>query len=219
MYDQKLVQALDPKIKAPMSCPNLPIGIVLAGGQSSRMGQDKAMLTFRGKTFISIARQALIDAGCTRILMSGPPRPDWNGQHVPDMFANRGPVGGMVSCIDTLAKEQTFDTLLVFVAVDTPLLSIQSLAPLVSQASLAIGARYINHPIPLVLRLTQSVYEHAQKIKQQLIAGQSCSVAAFTDFFNLDALALDKVKLMELSNINTPENWNQLNHECVDQPT
>jgi molybdenum cofactor guanylyltransferase len=222
MRDQEIVQAKD--ITTPIPLPHLLIGVVLAGGQSSRMGRDKALLTLRGKTFLSLARQALIDLGCARVVMSGAPRAEWNGQHVPDMMANMGPVGGMVSCIDTLANEQnteTHETLLVFVAVDTPLLTLQSLAPLLapalSQPSLATGAHYANHPIPLVLRLTPTVCEHAQTTKRQLMTGQSCSIATFTNSFGLDCLSADKVQSKQLSNINTPDDWSHLNHEFADQ--
>lgn len=97
MRDQEIVQAKD--ITTPIPLPHLLIGIVLAGGQSSRMGRDKALLTLRGKTFLSLARQALFGLGCARVVMSGAPRAEWNGQHVPDMMANMGPVGGMVPCI------------------------------------------------------------------------------------------------------------------------
>lgn len=229
MRDKITVKAKDQPITASVPLPHPPIGIVLAGGQSSRMGKDKALLTFRGKTFLTLAKQALIDAGCVRIIMSGEPRADWNCQHVPDVLANLGPVGGMVSCIETMAVEKTPDTVLIFVAVDTPLLSAQSLTPLLSQtlaltqasflgkAQVPMGARYEHHPIPLVLRLTTTVSAHAQAIKHQLIAGQSCSIDAFTNPFSLVRLAPDVVQWMQLRNINTPEDWNHLNHEFADQ--
>lgn len=208
-----------------MRLPNSPIGIVLAGGQSTRMGVDKALLSFRGKTFLSLAKQALIDTGCTRVLISGEPRANWDCQFIPDILSNLGPVGGMVSCIEILAKERIADTMLVFVAVDTPLLSEQSLTPLLSQplasysgqSSMALGTHYAHHPIPLALRLTSLVSEHAQTIKHQLIAGQSFSIAAFTDHFGLVRLTPDVSQLMQLRNINTLEDWSHLNHEFTDQ--
>jgi molybdenum cofactor guanylyltransferase len=215
-----MIQSNDPSIQATWPMPSPPIGIVLAGGESSRMGQDKALLTFRGKTLLSIAEQTLMQAGCARVLMSGAPRPGWHGQHIPDLFAHLGPVGGMVSCIEALAQEQRAEQatkqnpLLVFVAVDTPLLSAQTLRPLLASQ---LGARYAHHPIPLVLRLSPSVYAHAQTVKQQLMAGQSCSINAFTEPLALAQLLPDHAQTAQLRNINTPEDWSQLNHEFADQ--
>jgi molybdopterin-guanine dinucleotide biosynthesis protein A len=243
-----MIQPNDPSILATGPTPNQLIGIVLAGGQSSRMGQDKALLTFRGKTLLSIAEQTLMEAGCGRVLMSGSLRPGWHGQHIPDLFAHLGPVGGMVSCIEALAQEQSTEQntehhlhpLLVFVAVDTPLLLAQTLSPLITPlltppltpphtpllaahvdptvdpSPSVIGARYAHHPIPLVLRLTPSVYAHAQTIRQQLIIGQSCSVNAFTEPFMLTRHWPDDAQSVQLRNINTPEDWSQLNHEFAD---
>jgi hypothetical protein len=34
-------------------------GLILAAGESSRMGQDKALLTYRGRTFLGIIIQTL----------------------------------------------------------------------------------------------------------------------------------------------------------------
>jgi molybdenum cofactor cytidylyltransferase len=42
-------------------------GLVLAAGESSRMGQDKALLGYRGRTFLENILQSLRDAGIGRI--------------------------------------------------------------------------------------------------------------------------------------------------------
>src|SRR5579883_682076 len=42
-------------------------GLVLAAGESSRMGQDKALLGYRGRTFLEDILQSLRDAGIERI--------------------------------------------------------------------------------------------------------------------------------------------------------
>ena len=38
-------------------------GLILAAGESSRMGQDKALLTYRGRTFLETILQTLREAG------------------------------------------------------------------------------------------------------------------------------------------------------------
>jgi molybdenum cofactor guanylyltransferase len=226
---------------APLGLPHSLIGVVLAGGQSSRMGHDKALLSLRGQTFLSIAKQTLIDAGCVQVFLSGTARAQWQGPQIADLLTHQGPVGGMVSCIEALGEEQPTEQdrqsrseqapkrvplhrphrLLVFVAVDTPLLSARTLNALVlhtvNQSDHCLGARFTNHPLPLVLRLTPHVQAHAQLIKQQLIMGHTCSVAASTEPLALQHVLPDAKACLQLRNINTPEDWSQLNHEFADQ--
>jgi molybdenum cofactor cytidylyltransferase len=42
-------------------------GLILAAGESSRMGQDKALLRYRGRTFLESALATLHDAGIDRV--------------------------------------------------------------------------------------------------------------------------------------------------------
>jgi molybdenum cofactor cytidylyltransferase len=42
-------------------------GLILAAGESSRMGQDKALLTYRGRTFLGTIIAALREAGVERV--------------------------------------------------------------------------------------------------------------------------------------------------------
>jgi len=42
-------------------------GLILAAGESSRMGQDKALLTYRGRTFLEAVTQTLRAAGLEQI--------------------------------------------------------------------------------------------------------------------------------------------------------
>jgi molybdenum cofactor cytidylyltransferase len=42
-------------------------GLILAAGESSRMGQDKALLTYRGRTFLETVVATLREAGVERV--------------------------------------------------------------------------------------------------------------------------------------------------------
>ena len=55
--------------------------VLLAGGRSSRMGTDKALLPWGNGTLLTHMRGMLIDAGAVEVIVSGD-RPDVGG--VPD---------------------------------------------------------------------------------------------------------------------------------------
>ncbi|HBQ16925.1 MAG TPA: molybdenum cofactor guanylyltransferase, partial [Myxococcales bacterium] len=68
------------------------VGIVLAGGRSTRMGEDKAGLVYGGQTLLDHARALLEAAGCSSIYVSG--RPD-----EPDGLEDTNPGGGPAHAI------------------------------------------------------------------------------------------------------------------------
>jgi molybdenum cofactor cytidylyltransferase len=51
--------------------PRIPMiaGLILAAGESSRMGQDKALLTYGGRTFLEIIVATLHEAGMERVVV------------------------------------------------------------------------------------------------------------------------------------------------------
>jgi molybdenum cofactor guanylyltransferase len=70
-------------------------GFVLAGGKSSRMRQDKAFLQLAGRPLIANAVE-LARAVCDTVKIVGEPARfgKW-GEVVPDVYAGRGPLGGI----------------------------------------------------------------------------------------------------------------------------
>ncbi len=72
--------------------------VILAGGRSSRMGRDKAFLTFQGKPLIEHALQLVRDAGADEVLISGRPEQDFSAYNCPgllDLKPDCGPLGGI----------------------------------------------------------------------------------------------------------------------------
>lgn len=92
-------------------------GVVLAGGQSSRMGQDKAMLPLHGKPLVIHALSILREAGF-RSSIAGT-RADLRSfaPITEDVRPNLGPLSGVCAALaSTLASRA------VFLSVDLPLL-------------------------------------------------------------------------------------------------
>ncbi|MBB3226034.1 molybdopterin-guanine dinucleotide biosynthesis protein A [Luteibacter sp. Sphag1AF] len=169
-------------------------GILLAGGRSSRMGRDKALLAWRGKPLIEHMHDVLVAAGARQVVVSGN-RPVWGG--VPDDVPDLGPVGGIASAAAALP-----DGDVLIVPVDMPRLRPGTLKAL---AEYAPCASFSGHPLPMCLRLD----ERSRAALHQLIAtpGHECSVAALMNLLDGVRVTLDGVDTRELVNCNTPAEW------------
>lgn len=119
-------------------------GIILAGGQSRRMGTDKAALDFGGSRLIDIARSLLDEAGCGPVFVSGRPEED---NAIPDSQSGSGPAQAMLDCLEFLGGD--FDGTL-FLPVDMPLLRAADLAALLSGQDEHCRA-WENHPLPVFI--------------------------------------------------------------------
>ena len=76
--------------------------ILLAGGKSSRMGSNKAELTFQGKTFTDLLIEKAGMLGIEKIYLSGFEKTDANVQVVWDIYPERGPLGGIHACLKAM---------------------------------------------------------------------------------------------------------------------
>lgn len=95
----------------------LPIhGFVLAGGQSTRMGQDKALMNFRGQPMIAVAVEKL-KTFCAEVSIAGN-REDLHGYAnvVPEVRIGEGPAAGVEAGLQAATQPWTM-----FLPVDVPL--------------------------------------------------------------------------------------------------
>lgn len=74
-------------------------GIILAGGESRRMGRDKAELRLGGKTLAEIQLEKLQALGIGDILLSGDKRALPGTRRVTDVYPGRGPLSGIHACL------------------------------------------------------------------------------------------------------------------------
>lgn len=192
------------------------IGVILAGGRSSRMGRDKAALCLNGESLLLRARQTLRQAGCSRVLLSGHARPNWNDDTIPDQLPDAGPVGGIVSTLDW-AIGHAIETALLFVPVDTPLLSAGLLASML-QASDNDGCVITGSPLPLLLRTTAPVLQQVALARADIEAGQSWSIKRLVEPLTLTTVGKTDAIKTELTNVNTPVEWEGLLHELETRP-
>jgi len=78
---------------------------VLAGGKSSRMGRDKALLELRGKPLLQRAIELARTAAHDVRIVGDPEKYACFGRVVADIHTNRGPLGGIHAALANTATE------------------------------------------------------------------------------------------------------------------
>jgi molybdopterin-guanine dinucleotide biosynthesis protein A len=109
-------------------------GYVLAGGRSQRMGRDKALLAWGGRTLLEHVA-GLVREAVGNVTVVGPPsRYAGLGLRViPDVVAGRGPLGGLYTALRDAAAERVL-----IAACDMPYLTPELLRQLAATAGDAV---------------------------------------------------------------------------------
>lgn len=208
------------------------LGVVLAGGKSSRMGQDKASLQRDKQDMLSYSKSLLERAGSSQVIVSG-------GEHgIDDLVANMGPLGGIQSIIRQFKPQA-----LLILPVDLPLMTADTLAALKQAGELSQQACYFSdHYLPLYLPVNAFVEHFFQQLATQPLSQKAArpqsvsqlnaekvvvSTQASTHTGKSRKLSGPSVRSLLnqiphrvltpknsncLFNINTPEQWQQAKH-------
>ena len=179
---------------------------ILAGGQSRRMGTDKALLPLDGIPLIERVLATTRPLAVPHVLIANNPSLDYlDIERHPDVRPNHGPLGGLYTALSTittpavllLACDQPFLTteFLRFLAAN--LLNHQALVPTDAQGQHPLCALYSRSCLPLALA--------ALTVKQlRLQAFLTRLDVRFMDFSRWHHFDPEK-KL--LANVNTPEEY------------
>jgi molybdopterin-guanine dinucleotide biosynthesis protein A len=176
-------------------------GFVLAGGRSSRMGRDKALLPYQGTTLLRHIARAVEEAAGNVALIGDPALYSDSGYPVyPDELPGCGPLGGIHTAL-SLSKT---DWSLV-VACDMPGISAGPLRALLDQAAKShrdcvLAAGPTGAPEPLC-----AVY-HRRCLPAVLraIRDKRLKMRDFVAEVDAEIMALDPAVL---ANVNTPKEW------------
>jgi molybdenum cofactor guanylyltransferase len=105
-------------------CPGRPLSLsaaLLVGGESRRIGRDKATLVFRGKPLWQIQLQTLRNLNPAEIFVSARTDPKWRPNDVilvADVPPSRGPLSGLAASLERMNT-----THLLALAIDMPWMS------------------------------------------------------------------------------------------------
>ena len=175
------------------------IGTILAGGESRRMGEDKAKLPINNGTLLDLMERKLqllpiIDT----IVVCGN-----RAGGLPDIKPGLGPIGALY----TLSMHYE-DHLALIVPVDMPLLTTEALEKLCKTNLEKHNALYYEkHNFPLLLRLGREVKSHLAT----QIGGQTPDLSIATLLREIQAKPLSIPENTEqFKNSNTREDWRNI---------
>lgn len=167
-------------------------GVVLAGGQSSRMGRDKALIEIEGLTLLDRAIE-LLRPHCREVLVIGDPEKyvPAHASVIPDDEPGKGPLGGLV----TAMKRARYVRLLVL-ACDLPNLSDRLLVRLKHELDTGFDAAIPRHG-DLLEPLAGAYHRHAIEAFEGCLAGGVLKMSA----------ALDRVKTGYVELVPGEDGW------------
>jgi molybdenum cofactor guanylyltransferase len=171
--------------------------VLLAGGESRRMGKDKATVLFRGKPLWQVQIDLLQKLEPAEIFVSARTDPSWRPddvQFVADDPPSRGPLSGLAT---SMLKVRT--THLLAFAIDMPFMSENYLRYLYDQIDPGIGVvpKIDNRAEPLA-----AIYPREARVDFQ-------SALAGTDF-SLQTLVCDLIEAGKLREIPVTEQEKKL---------
>lgn len=181
--------------------PNLDfVGVVLAGGQSSRMGKDKALLELNGQTMMTRSVELLESVGACEVFVC---RNEFKFGYLPDIYSGYGPLSGIHAALFATTLP------LLVVPVDMPLLDEKTLYTIIC-AGLAAETmvHYQYNPLPLFVPNTDESKMYLEKnLSASKPSKQQLSIKRFLKHSSTIVLTHDDES--KLANANTPDDWQQ----------
>jgi molybdopterin-guanine dinucleotide biosynthesis protein A len=176
-------------------------GFVLAGGRSSRMGKDKALLTLGGEPLVKRAVQKL-SVVCTEVAIAGGTEELARfGRVIPDKNCGCGPLGGIVSALEQSSSEWNL-----FLPVDAPYVPIWVLKALLAKAGgfsgVCVMTRVQGLMQPLCAVYSRNAFE---ALKRELVAGRWKVTLAIESAGPVKVMDFEDASWF--ANLNTPEEF------------
>lgn len=174
-------------------------GAVLAGGRSSRMGQDKALLELDGQSLLERAVMLLKSVGCDQILVSRN-QPGF----IQDSLRDKGPLGAVYSLLNAAQGPSQW----LIIPVDMPALTVELMQLLVAAGQQHQQACYFNSsPLPLYLPDGQAAARAVDYLLQQ----DRLAVQGLLS--SLHARGLPCNHPQQLENLNYPGDWQRFSRQ------
>jgi molybdopterin-guanine dinucleotide biosynthesis protein A len=179
---------------------------ILAGGRSTRMGRDKALVEFNGVTLIEHTLARLRALGFTPRIAGS--RPDLAGfaPVLVDNYPGLGPLSGIEAALAAGREE-----LNLFVAIDQPLVPSEFLHWMIDRATqtgaFATWPRLQGRPHPLCAIYSRSLLPHAQAALPSADSGvtRTVELAATASRSRIDAFDAETIAASLLPSAEWPD--------------
>ena len=184
-------------------------GVILAGGQSSRFGSNKALTEFQGRRLVEHPAQILEEIFTKRLLVTNSPADykflGW--PMTPDIFPGKGPLAGIHAALNTVSTPYIFvvgcdmpfpsSTLISFLCKAAP--GVDGVIPLTDRGPEPLHSVYAKTALPV---LEKNLHSDNLKIREVL------------NLMNTRIIERDEVKLIiglekPFRNINTLSDLNE----------
>lgn len=176
-------------------------GIILAGGQSTRMGRDKGGLDYHGRSFLAHTVEKLKAVGIEDIVVSGGTASPEGTRRVPDLYPGCGPLGGIHAGLRAIRNPVAL-----VLAVDTPLVPESLLRLLIDSHSGGITLVSSEAgPEPLIGVYDKSLHTQCE----QLLRCDKFSVRCLMQRVGYRRVPFSGEACL-ISNCNTPEEYRQV---------
>lgn len=185
-------------------------GVVLAGGQSLRMGRDKATLTIEQQTLLERSVDLLHRVGFDDCFVSG----QYEGfDCIADQQTDLGPIAGIAACAKQLYRD--YDAVFI-IPVDMPLLAEQDCRYLLqyfltlnttnTELSLSQGVYYQKTTFPMLLTLNQALLDYLADVVTTTNKKHR-SLYRLLESLDIKGFNQKEEDAFRFENTNTPEQW------------
>ena len=175
--------------------------ILLAGGESSRMGRNKAGLDYHGVSFIQHQTSKLRSLGIEDIVIAGTTFHPEGCRAISDVYPRRGPLSGIHAGLLAIRESAAL-----VLAIDTPLVPVELLKELIDIHTTGITIATCNGtPEPLIGVYDKSLAEACEAALQS----EKTSVQRFCRAVGYTPLGFTGDPAL-LTNCNTPEDYEKL---------
>lgn len=175
-------------------------GIILAGGKSSRMGEDKGLIEFNNKPFIKHIIDAVTPLVSETIIVSNNPDHDVFGlKRIKDDIENSGPMAGIHSGLKSSNTEYNL-----VLSCDVPLINTDVLKMLINTAddnADIIQIESQGRSMPLIALYKKK----CETVFYKLLLNGERRLHIAVSKCNSKSIVLDSDYALYTTNINTPE--------------
>ncbi len=180
-------------------------GILLAGGKSSRMGEDKAFIKFGDRYLYEYSLSVLKKFSGDILLSSSNPRFDHREyERTEDEILNLGPIGGIYSCLKKIKCNSA-----IVLPCDLPLINRKIIELIIAESAdfqITVALNPQNLPEPLIGIYSISVVPVIEK----MIRSQNYKLQDLLKKSKSNLVKIPEAYHETFININSPGDYNQL---------